>query len=426
MSFINDSLEQTKNGNANMRGKKRLAFLIIILCLAGAAVIAILFFWYGDINFKRILPSWTSCHTQKEDVSSKQIVVEEESATIAAVKKVSPSVVSIIVSKDLNNLYNITGPGMFPFNDFFGFNMPNYEYSEDEENKSGKQKVGGGTGFIISEDGLILTNKHVVSDDDAEYTVITNDGKEYEAKVLASDFLNDIAIVKIEAQGMSVVELGDSDSLQIGQTVIAIGNSLAEYSNTVTKGVVSGIGRKVEAGNGRGASEVLEEAIQTDAAINPGNSGGPLINLSGEVIGINTAVNMEGQLIGFAIPVNQAKRIIESVKKHGKIVRPFLGVRYILLNKQIAKENNLNVDYGALILRGRNPMDLAVVPGSPADKADLEENDIILEMNGQKIHSEHSLAKEISNYNPKDEIELKILHKGEEKIVQVILDEYGD
>ncbi|MFC1612754.1 S1C family serine protease [Patescibacteria group bacterium] len=419
---MNNYLNQSEKNNT--QGKKRLVFLISVLFLVGIGIIVSLFFWSGNINFKNIFPSSVSCLSKKENNSSKQIVVEEESATISAVQKVSPSVVSIIVSKDLNNLYNITGPGIFPFNDFFGFDVPNYEEPENEESKNGKQKVGGGTGFIISDDGLILTNKHVVSDDEAEYTVITNTGKEYEAKVLASDFLNDIAILKIEEKGMPVVELGDSDSLQLGQTVIAIGNSLAEYSNTVTKGVVSGIGRKVEAGNGRGASEVLEEAIQTDAAINPGNSGGPLSNLSGQVIGINTAVNMSGQLIGFAIPINQAKRIIESVKKYGKIIRPFLGVRYILLNKQIAKENNLDVDYGALIIRGMSQTDLAVIPGSPADKADLKENDIIIEINGQKIDSDHSLAKELSNYNPKDEIELKVLHKGNEKMVKVILDEY--
>jgi len=355
---------------------------------------------------------------------SQRVIVEEESATINAVKKLAPSVVSIIITKDLGSYYNLN---RIPFDDFF-FEFPFDDWSSPSPKKNeveGKTQVGGGTGFIISEDGLILTNKHVVSDEEAEYTVITNDGEKYEAKVLATDLFNDIAIVKIEVnKKLEVSELGNSDSLQLGQTVIAIGYSLGEYKNTVTKGVVSGVGRRVEAGGSMGRSEVLEEAIQTDAAINPGNSGGPLINLSGQVIGVNTAINQQGQLIGFAIPINQAKQVIESVKKHGKIIRSFLGVRYILINEQIAKMNNLEMDYGALIIRGEKDFDLAVVPGSPADKSGILENDIILEINGQKIDNDNNLAKAISKYQPKDEIDLKIWHKGEEKVVKVILDEY--
>jgi len=362
----------------------------------------------------------------------KQIIkeVEEESATIRAVKKVSPSVVSIIISKDLSKYYNQTGPNIFPFDDFFDFEFPGFKFtlpkseqSQPKEEKPQKQEVGGGTGFIISKDGLILTNKHVVVDEEAEYTVITNDGKKYEAKVLATDTVNDIGVVKINAQGLVPVELGDSDTLQIGQTVIAIGNTLSEYRNTVTKGVVSGLSRRVTAGGVGGFSETIEEAIQTDAAINPGNSGGPLINLAGQVVGINTAVNREGQLIGFAIPINSAKQVIESIKTYGRIVRPWLGVRYVLLNKEIAETNGLSVDYGALVLRGGKSTDLAVIPGSPADKAGIVENDIILEIDGQKIDEDHSLARMISKYKPGDEVELKILHKGEEKTLKVKLEE---
>ncbi len=348
------------------------------------------------------------------------IKTEEESATIRAVEKVDPSVVSIIVSKDLSKYYNSTGPDIFSFPDFFELDFPGLKFTTPEVPK-GMQEVGGGTGFIISEDGLILTNKHVVSDEDAEYTVITNDGTKYEAQVLARDFVNDIAIVKIEASDLSVVELGDSDTLKLGQTVIAIGNALSEYHNTVTKGIISGINREITAADYLGYSEIIEQAIQTDAAINPGNSGGPLINLTGQVVGINTAVNREGQLVSFAIPINSAKRAIESVKKYGEIIRPFLGVRYIILNERIAKANNLEIDYGALILRGRKETDLAIIPGSPADKAGLVENDIILEINGAKIDEQHTLAREIAKYQPDEEIEFKIWHKGEEKIVKAKL-----
>ncbi|MFH1029678.1 MAG: trypsin-like peptidase domain-containing protein [bacterium] len=420
----NKDIISSLDEGVNKKGGLRLAMIIIILLIIGGLSA----FALGgknslDFNFKNLLERFKTNTVENIASETTQVVVEEESATITAVKKISPSVVSIIVSKDLKNYYD---NGAFPFNDFF-FGLP-FDYGsypqENKDNKGGKTQVGGGTGFIISADGLILTNKHVVSDEEAEYTVILNDGKEYGAKILATDLVNDIAVVKIEAQNLTVVDLGDSDTVQLGQTVIAIGNSLGEYKNTVTKGVVSGIGRRVEAGDSRGISEVIEEAIQTDAAINPGNSGGPLINLSGQVIGINTAINSQGQLIGFAIPVNQAKQVIESVRKYGKIVRSFLGVRYVLVNERIAKANNLGFAYGALVLRGDNPEDLAIVPGGPADKAGLVENDIILEVEGKKVDENNNLAKLISNYKPGDKIELKIWHKGEERTVKVTLEEY--
>ncbi len=363
-----------------------------------------------------------SVESLKEEVTPRTIKIEEESATVETVKKVSPSVVSIVISKDLSKYYSFTGPNIFPFDDFFEFNGPDFQFSTPQLPK-GKQEIGGGTGFIISSDGMILTNKHVVSDPEAEYSVITSQGKKYDAKVLASDPFNDIAIVKIEEKDLPPIELGDSDNLEIGQTVIAIGFVLAEYENTVTKGVISGIGRSVIASGG-GRSEKLEGVIQTDAAINFGNSGGPLLNLSGQVIGVNTAINREGQLVSFAIPINSAKQVIESVKKYGKIIRPFLGIRYIILNKEITKANNLKVDYGALIIRGEEKTDFAVIPGSPANKAGLEENDIILEINDQKIDEKHDLARQIVKYKPGDKVELKILHKGEEKTIKVKLEEW--
>ncbi len=360
-----------------------------------------------------------------EEEAARQAVIEE-SATTTVVKEVSPAVVSIIISKDLSKLYNSTGSNIFSFPDFFespfGFGSPQPGNSAE----GGKQEVGGGTGFIITKDGLVVTNKHVASDQEAEYTVVTNDEKKYNAKIIAADPFLDIAVLKIEADNLPTVELGDSDKIELGQTVIAIGNSLGEYRNTVTKGVISGTGRRVVAGDLQGGSEVIEEAIQTDAAINPGNSGGPLINLAGQVIGINTAMNQGGQLIGFAIPINAAKQAIESVKQYGKIVRPYLGVRYVILNKEIAKANKIEVDYGALIVRGKNETQFAVSPGSPADKAGLLENDIILEINGEKIDEEHPLARMVGSFRPEEEIVLLVWHKGEEKTVKVKLAEYKD
>ncbi len=412
--------------NQNLKSKKILVVFLIISFLAGGlggGIVGI----FGIAYFSDYLSSYlapTSLKIIREKSAPQDIVNAEESLTVSAVKKVSTSVVSILISKDVTKYYQV--PGSSPFDQFFeDFGSPFFKFytSPQMEPKTEKQEVGWGSGFILSADGLILTNKHVVSDEEAEYTVVTNDGKKHKAKILATDSANDIAIIKAEATGLTPVELGDSEKLQIGQDVVAIGNALGEYRNTVTKGVISGIGRNIVAGDTFGRSESLENVIQTDAAINPGNSGGPLINLDGQVVGINTAVSQQGQLIGFAIPINEAKSVIESVKKYGRIVKPFLGVRYIIINEEIAKANNFSVDYGVLIQRGEKISDLAVIPGSAADKAGLVENDIILEINGQKIDETHSLVREISKYKPGETIELKISRKGKEQKVKVKLEE---
>ena len=262
----------------------------------------------------------------------------------------------------------------------------------------------------------------MVEDTTATYTVLTNDGKKFDAQVLSRDPINDLALVKISADNLPTLTLGDSINLEIGQKVIAIGNSLGEYRNTVTTGVVSGIGRNIVAGGGSG-SEQLEGVIQTDAAINPGNSGGPLLDIGGSVIGINTAIDSEGQLVGFAIPVNDLKRDLDSFNRFGKIVKPFLGIRYVLVNESIKEENNLTVDYGALIVSGGRPSDPAVVVGSAADQAGLRENDIILEVNSARVDQDHSLAGILKNFNAGDQIKMKVLSRGETKDIDVILGE---
>ncbi len=363
-------------------------------------------------------------------VQKSNVILQEESATTEAVKKAAPAVVSIIISKDLSKIYNQTGP--FPFdNDFFGPNFPfQFFFGNQSPNfrtPQGKQEIGGGTGFVIDQEkGLILTNRHVVEDTEAEYAVLTNDGKKYEAQIVARDSVNDMALVQIKSKDLPQVSFGDSDQVVLGQTVIAIGNALGEYRNTITKGVISGIGRNVVAGDNRGSSESLEGVFQTDAAINPGNSGGPLVNLEGQVIGINTAINQSGQLIGFAIPVNEAKRMIASFSKYGKIVRPYLGIRYVLVTPEMAKTNKLEVNYGALITRGAAADQLAVIPGSPADKAGLVENDIILEVNGQKVDQNHSLVRILAQFSPGETVKLKIFHKGANKEAQVKLEEFKE
>jgi S1-C subfamily serine protease len=256
--------------------------------------------------------------------------------------------------------------------------------------------------------------------DDVDYTVLTNDGQSFPARVLARDPFQDLAVIKIEEKKpFPTIKLGDSDRLQIGQTVIAIGNVLGEFQNSVSVGVISGLGRTITASGG-GLVETLEDVIQTDAAINQGNSGGPLLNLKGEVIGINTAMVVGGENIGFALPINKAKKAIEQVKTLGKIVYPFLGVRYVLINEKIQKENNLPVNYGAWIVRSRFD-EPAIFPGSAAQIAGLREGDIILEVNREKITTKNSLAKIIMGYNPGDKVVLKILRGKEEKNIQVIL-----
>ncbi|MBI5401291.1 trypsin-like peptidase domain-containing protein [Candidatus Wolfebacteria bacterium] len=335
---------------------------------------------------------------------------------VSAVENAAPAVVSVIVTKDLPVMEQyFTNPFG---NDFWGFQIPQYRQKGTE-----KKEVGGGTGFIISSDGMIVTNKHVVEDEKAEYTVLTNDGKKYPAQVLARDPLNDLAVLKINEKNLPVLKLGDSDKIKIGRTVIAIGNALGEFRNTVSAGIISGLKRSVAASGMASGAEQLQEVIQTDAAINPGNSGGPLLNLAGEVVGVNTAMAQGAENIGFAIPVNQIKKSIESVKKNGKISYPWLGVRYILITEELKKKNNLSVDYGALVSRGEKPEDLAVAPGSPADKAGIIENDIILEVNGVKVNEENTLAALIQKRQIGEEITLKISRKGEEKSVKVKLEE---
>ena len=225
------------------------------------------------------------------------------------------------------------------------------------------------------------------------------------------------ALVEVISEPFPVVKLGNSDQLQNGQTVIAIGNALGEFRNAVSVGVISGLGRKITASGG-GFVETLEDVIQTDAAINKGNSGGPLLNLRGEVVGINTAMALEAQSIGFAIPINKAERGIEQVKTLGKIVYPFLGIRYVLINEEIKKENNLSVNYGALIIK-EDEGQSAIWPDSAAEKAGLREGDILLEFNNEKITIENTLAKVIMKYNPGDEVILKVLRSKEEITVEI-------
>lgn len=346
--------------------------------------------------------------------------VVEESQTTDAVQKAKPSVVSIAAYKEVS-LYNQTGSDIF-YGDIFGDPFSDRTAGSAKE----KRKVSGGSGFIIGEDGLILTNRHVVADETAEYHVVLNDGTDLLATVLARDTLNDIAFIKIEPAEIKLIpiEIGDSDQIKIGETVIAIGNTLSEYSNTVTKGVISGINRKVSANSVIGEQSELDKAIQTDAAINPGNSGGPLINLAGQVVGINTAVDRGGEGIGFAIPINEAKSLVNEVKLTGKITRPFLGVRYVLINEKIAKQEGLSIDHGAYVIGDdRTP---TVVVGSPADKIGLKVGDVIHQVNNDAVTIDQGLAMLLAKYKPLTEVELKVKRKDMDMTLKATLADRDD
>lgn len=341
-------------------------------------------------------------------------------SVVDTVKRANPSVVAITISKNVPVYERYLERVPSPFGDDFfgGMAIPRLRQQGTE-----LQEVGGGSGFLVSADGYIVTNSHVISDETAEYTVFTNDGTKHTAKVIARDPSMDIAVIKIEGSDFPSLTFGDSDKVEIGQTVIAIGNALAEFRNTVSVGVVSGLSRSIVAANERGNAESLDQLIQTDAGINPGNSGGPLLNLSGEVIGVNVAMANGAENIGFALNANGVKSIVESVKKTGRIVRPYIGIRYVPITPAMKERNSLPTDYGLLVLRGQESGDLAVIPGSPADKAGIVENDILLEADGKKLMEDVSFSSLVRSKQIGDRMSFKIFSKGKEKTVTVILEE---
>ena len=383
--------------------KKLLIIKYIIIILFG-----VLLFLIGTVVGDFTSEKEVIIHEVSDNSSYKPIISHEE-AVMSVVEEVSPAVVSIIVSRDLPVIERRRYPSdLF---DFFWF----------EERDIERRKVGGGTGFIISSDGLVLTNRHVVADLDAEFSVLTNDGRTFSAEVLIRDPIQDLAVLKIKEEGdFPTVRIGNSSDVRIGQTVIAIGNSLGEFRNTVSVGVVSGLGRSISATDGR-TVQILMNVIQTDAAINRGNSGGPLLNLKGEVIGINTAMAIDAQNIGFSIPINKAERMIDSAIAGEDLVYPFLGVRYLMVDSSVKREYRLTVDHGALIVGDLNQP--AIDPGSAAEKAGLMEGDVIIEFNGRIIDKDNHLAGVILNYNPGDEVEMKVIRDGREIIITAILGE---
>lgn len=374
-----------------------LAILIIVMLVGGVGSSAGYFLaknnFEKDIKQERIV---------KEISETK--VVEEKNITVETVKSTKPSVVSIIITKELSNL---------KYGQLFGQNGATTQ----------KQQVGAGSGFIVSEEGYILTNRHVVEDNTADYTVILDDQTQLKATVLDKDPVLDLAVIKVVAnRKLPKLTFGDSNSIQVGQTAIAIGNSLGEFNNSVSKGIISGLGRTITATDENGGSgEILEDIIQTDASINAGNSGGPLLDLEGNVLGVNVARASSGENIGFAVPINSAKNILESVIKNGKIIRPYLGINYIAITSDFAKTNNLKYDYGVLITSQNTP---AVVPNSPSAKAGIRLNDIILDINGEKINEKNKLQSLLQKNKVDDTVTLKVLRGDQEIDIKVKLEAY--
>jgi len=374
--------------------------IVISVAILGGAV--------GDrLLGYRVLDKWFSRRTgEKGVVLESKRLVNEESVVIDVVEKVSPSVVTVGIKKT-QRVVEFGNP-LDPF-DVFGFRGPGG--SEREE----KIERDIGTGFIVSKDGLVVTNKHVVSDTSATYRVFTQEDKELTVEKIYRDPVNDLAILEVSpAAGLKPVELGDSSRLKVGQFVITIGTALGEFRNTVTTGVISGLGRGITAGDPFGDFERLDNVIQTDAAINPGNSGGPLLNSSGEVIGVNVAVASSGQNIGFALPINLVKESVENFKNTGRFSRPYLGVRYRMIDRKTAILNE--VPQGAFVQ--------GVVQGSPAEKAGIVEGDILVGINDRRVLDEEGgLVKMMAAFKVGERISISLWRDGGERRVNVFLEE---
>lgn len=390
-----EAVETVKESGATVttfRPRKRSNILkplgLVMLCVASSAATAWLLLGSGIIK-----PDASQAITGNRE----KLVLQEGEVVADVFKKVSPSTVAI-TTETARAAGRFSAPSL---------------------------RAGAGSGIIISKDGYVLTNKHVVPEGTSRVTVVLADGRELQnVSVVGRDPFNDLAFLKINGENnLPAAEIGDSSAVEPGQKVVAIGNALGEFRNSVTTGIISGIGRPVQAESESGdSSEKLENLFQTDAAINPGNSGGPLLNLKGEVIGITTAIAENAEGIGFAIPINDAKGMIGTVLEKGKIVKPYLGVRYVMLNAEIAGELKLQVMQGAYI--NGSAEGIAVIKGSPADKAGLRERDIITKVNDTALTEDKSLASVLAQFKPGDKLSLTVLRDGKEQRAEVVLEPY--
>lgn len=383
-----------------------------------SSALTILVILTGLFVFREALLGYVASQISAPDFEpAEQVYVSTDERIVTAIERVNDAVVSIIITKEVP-VYERYYETFDPFGFFDGFSVPRVR-----ENGTELREIGGGSGFIVSNDGLIVTNRHVVDDAAAMYSVLLNDGTAYDAVVLARDPQLDIAILKIDEpleSSLVYARFGDSESLQLGETVIAIGNALAEFRNSVSVGVVSGLSRSIVASDAMGRSEQLDQVIQTDAAINPGNSGGPLVNLDGEVVGVNVATSRGADNIGFALPAHIVARVVDSVREHGEIIRPYLGVRYVMLNQELAERNDLGVDYGALVIGGQTEAEFAVQPGSPAAEAGITAGAVITAIDGVELR-EVDLASLLRGKEVGQEVEVQLWQDGQFRSVSVVL-----
>ena len=379
-----------------------IALLIIILAIGQSYNLL------PKINLEKYFPKLNNISNDNSPkIGEKQTVVYEESVITKVVEESLPSVVTVGIMKTTQGQSYLQ---IDPFNPFGGFTQIPGKKQKIDQNI--------GSGFIVSKDGFIITNKHVVADEQATYKVLTNDKKEFNVEKIYRDPLNDLAILKVNANNLKALSLSDSSKLKLGQMTIAVGTPLGEFTNTVTTGIVSGLGRGITAGSPfEGFVEKLDNVIQTSAPISPGNSGGPLLNSSGQVIGINTAIAQEGSNIGFAIPSNVIKDLLENFAKSGNsFERPYVGVRYKMVDKQTAILND--VVEGAYVTE--------VLEGSPAQKAGLETEDIITEFDGNKVKGDNdqTLAKMILQKKVGDTVQVKYWRNKEIKTTSLKIEAY--
>ncbi|OYX38412.1 hypothetical protein B7Z00_02125 [Candidatus Saccharibacteria bacterium 32-50-10] len=379
------------NDAKKIRSKSMAKAKMIGVLVALGIVVASALYWYMTYTNSAPLAERNVPQTD----GNLQTTTNEEIITSIA-ENVSPSVVSIVT--------NVTTQTIF----------------------GAAQGEAAGTGIIVSKDGYVLTNKHVVSGADKVEVILSNGTSYTNVTVVGSDPLNDIAFLKINGvNNLSPAELGDSATTRVGQEVVAIGNSLGQYQTTVTSGIISGKGRPITAGSeGTGETESLTDLLQTDAAINPGNSGGPLLNRSGQVIGVNTAVAANAQGIGFAIPINATKGALKQVLAGKGVERSYLGLRYVTLTPDVAKQYDVSVTQGAYIVGAEGRP--GVLPGSPADKAGLREKDIIKKVNGMMVGPQGGVSSLIGEYAPGDTVSLLVLRDGRELTLKATLQAYSD
>ena len=390
----NETPQQTPTPNppASPQPKKKSTKIAIItlVSVVGGVVLLALGIVGGIIAVRTFAPN--AIPSLSSGVDGNATITAQESSIASIAEKVGPSVVSIVTSTRSSSSFGASGSAA-------------------------------GTGIVISKDGYVMTNNHVI-EGATSVSVVDSSGELYESvTIVGRDPLNDIAFLKVKAdKTFTPAELGNSATIRTGQQVVAIGNALGQYNNTVTSGIISGTGRPITASTEDGSTESLTDLVQTDASINPGNSGGPLVNMAGQVIGINTAIVEDANGIGFAIPINATKGVLAGVLETGKVTRSYLGVNYLTVTPDVAREYKLSVNNGAYVYasNSRNP----VAAGSPAEKAGFKSGDIITKINKETVGTDGSLSSILGEYRPNDKLTVIYLRDGKEQTTSVTLGAY--